>query len=244
MRVCDQRCNTFRRTRAPNHPHPLLHTTLSLRPRGELFQPLVQHPLDCPLRHAQIARAQPLIEPAHALVPQNLLDHRDGPPKERLPARPSELRLVCVELEARLDDPDRVRRGAGRDAGDGRGGEVHPRVLLTVVEGVGDDLLAVAVREEVDGPCGDDADEGGPEALEQRARRLLAVDVPASALRMSIGVACWMMQMEMGRWGRDVPDDMRRLDEVPEQVPADGDGGGAVGLYANVYMLHAEHVRL
>ena len=64
---------------------------------------------------------------------------------------------------------------------------MHPGSLLTVIELVRDDLFAVAVREEVDGPCGDDADEGGPEALEQRARRLFAVDVPASALHMSVG---------------------------------------------------------
>jgi hypothetical protein len=56
---------------------------------------------------------------------------------------------------------------------------VHVRVFLSVVELVGDDLLAVAVREEVYGARGDDADERGSEALEQRARRLVTRDISA-----------------------------------------------------------------
>ena len=243
MRVCNQRRNTFRRARTPNHPHPLLHAALPLSPRRELLQPLIQHPLYRPLRHAQIARAQALIEPAHALVPENLLDRRDGPAEERLRARPTrELGPVRVELEAGLDDPDGVRRGAGCDAGDGGGSEVNPRVLLAVVEGVGDDLLAVAVREEVDGPRGDDADEGGPEALEQRARGLFAVDVPAGTSESAFaqggrGEREW-------EWMWCVPDDVHSLDEMPEQISPDGDDGGAIPLYADPCVLRAEHVRL
>lgn len=47
---------------------------------------------------------------------------------------------------------------------------MHVGVFLSVVELVGDDLFAVAVCEEVYGARWDNADEGGPEALEQRAR--------------------------------------------------------------------------
>ena len=47
---------------------------------------------------------------------------------------------------------------------------MHVGVFLSVVELVGDDLFTVAVCEEVYGARGDNADEGGPEALEQRAR--------------------------------------------------------------------------
>ena len=147
-----------------------------------------------------------------------------------------------VELETGLDDPDGVRRGAGRDACDGGGSEVDPRVLLAVVEGVGDDLLAVAVREEVDGPRGDDADEGGPEALEQRARGLFAVDVPAGTSESAFaqggrGEREW-------EWMWCVPDDVHSLDEMPEQISPDGDDGGAIPLYADPCVLRAEHVRL
>ena len=42
----------------------------------------------------------------------------------------------------------------------------------------------------------------------------------------------------------DVPHDVYGLNKVPEEVPADGEGGGAVGLYADAYVLHAEQVRL
>ena len=47
---------------------------------------------------------------------------------------------------------------------------MHVGVFLSVVELVGDDLFAVAVREEVYGARGDNTDEGGPQALEQRSR--------------------------------------------------------------------------
>ena len=49
---------------------------------------------------------------------------------------------------------------------------------MSVVEVRRDDLFAIAVRKEVDGPRGDDADECWTEALEQRARRLLNIDIP------------------------------------------------------------------
>ena len=55
---------------------------------------------------------------------------------------------------------------------------MYPGRLVSVVEVRRDDLLAIAVRKEVDGSCRDDADECWTEALEQRAGRLLNIDVP------------------------------------------------------------------
>ena len=83
-----------------------------------------------------------------------------------------------IELEAGLDDPDGVRRGARHDTRDGGGGEVDPGVLLAVVEVVGDDLLAVPVGEEDDGPRGYNSDESRTETLEEGARRLFSVYIP------------------------------------------------------------------
>ena len=83
-----------------------------------------------------------------------------------------------VELEAGLDDPDGVRRGARHDTRDSGGREVDPGILLAVVEVVGDDLLAVPVGEEDDRPRGDDADESGAETFEEGARRLFSVYIP------------------------------------------------------------------
>ena len=66
-----------------------------------------------------------------------------------------------VELEAGLDDPDRIGSSTCRDACDGGSGEVNPRVFMAMIKVVGDNLLAVPVGEEVDGPRRDDADESG-----------------------------------------------------------------------------------
>ena len=178
MRICDQRRDALGRACTPDHAQPLLHAALALCPRRQTLEALVQHPLDRALRDAEVARAQALVEAPDARLPEYLPDHRGGPAEEG--ARARELGLVRVELEAGLDDPDRVRRGAGRDAGEGGGGEVHVRVLHAVVEARGDDLLAVAVGEEVDGARGDDADERRAEALEECARGLVQVDVPAA----------------------------------------------------------------
>ena len=47
-----------------------------------------------------------------------------------------------------------------------------------MVEGVCDDLFAVAVREEVDRAGGDSADKCGAETFEEGARRLFSVYIP------------------------------------------------------------------
>ena len=50
-------------------------------------------------------------------------------------------------------------------------------IFLSVVELIGDDMFAIAIGEEVYRARGDDADERGPEALEQRARGLVSRDI-------------------------------------------------------------------
>lgn len=100
-----------------------------------------------------------------------------------------ELPRLLLELQARLDDPDGIRRGAGHDARARGSAEVHPGVLLSVAEVVCDDVLAVAVGEEVDGARGDDPDEGGAEAAEERAEGLFAVDVAGVVESVSQGYA-------------------------------------------------------
>ncbi len=57
---------------------------------------------------------------------------------------------------------------------------MDPGVFLSIVEVLRDDLLAVAVGEEVDGAGGDGADQGRPETFEECSRGLFAVYIPAT----------------------------------------------------------------
>ena len=50
-------------------------------------------------------------------------------------------------------------------------------VFLSVVEMVGNDLLAVAISEKVDRTCGNNANKCRTKTLEQCTRRLVAVDI-------------------------------------------------------------------
>ena len=54
---------------------------------------------------------------------------------------------------------------------------MYIRVFLAVVEGVCDDLFAVAIREEIDRAGGDSADKCGAETFEEGAWRFVLVDV-------------------------------------------------------------------
>ena len=180
MRICDQRRNALGRSRTPNHAHPLLHPTLALRSCCKTFETLIQHPLDRALRHAQITRAEPLVEPLKALFPQDLLDHPNRPAEGR--ARARHFGFVRVELEAGFDDPYGVGRGTGGNARESGSRKVNPGVLCAVVEAGGDNLLAVAVGEKVDGAGGYDADKGGPETLEECAGGFVEVDVTAGVV--------------------------------------------------------------
>ena len=181
MRVGDEARDALGRPGGAQHASPFLQTARSLRGGRQTFEALIQHPLDRALRDAEIARAETLIKPADALLACNLHYRRiDGAPANgRRPRRGLHRRrrrrcccCSCLqvvrggELQARLDDPDRVRRGAGGDARDGGGAEVHVGVFASAVEPVGDDLLSVSVREEVYRARGDDADECGHETLE------------------------------------------------------------------------------
>ena len=155
MRVRDQTGDTFRRSRAPKHTQPLLNPALPLRASRGLLQPFIKNPLNRPLRHTKITRTQPLIKPPNALFPHNLLDHIPTAPQHLLARRL--LMLARRQLQACFDDPYRVRRRPCDDAGDGSGRQVDVRVFLAIVEIVGDDVFAVAVRPEIDGTGGDHA---------------------------------------------------------------------------------------
>ncbi len=78
--------------------------------------------------------------------------------------------MLRAQLKSRLNNPYRIRRGASHDSGARSGAEVHVAVLATVVEGVGDDLLPIAVREKVDRTSGNDANESGTETFKERTR--------------------------------------------------------------------------
>lgn len=88
--------------------------------------------------------------------------------------------LRCCELETRLDDPDRVRCCPCYNAGDCSCNEMNIGVFLSVVKVIGDDLLAITVRVEIDRTRRYDADQGWNEAFKERSWRLVAVYVTES----------------------------------------------------------------
>lgn len=186
MRVSQNGRNQLRPSRRARIPHPahrripprpLLpanHQPL-LPPRQTLLRPLVQHPLQGRLGHAQITRAHALVEPVNALIPQHLLDAVQT--VLVLPRRdPALSREVLVKLQSRLDHPDRVRRRARYHTGyDGRGEVDVCRVVFPIIEPLSQQTFTVAVCKEVDRAGRDDADEVGAETLEQGARAFYLV---------------------------------------------------------------------
>ena len=70
------------------------------------------------------------------------------------------------QLQPRFDNPDRVRRGAGEDACNSCRREMDVGVFLSVIEIIGNNLLAVAVGEKVDRTCGNNANQCWTETLE------------------------------------------------------------------------------
>lgn len=177
VRIGNQTRNTFRCTGAPEHPKPLCHTALPFRARRDLLKVFIKRPLYRPLRNAKIASRQALIESADALLPEYLPDDWDAPRRKAAHIGAGAFRSLSRELHARFDDPNRIRSGASDDAGESSGREVHEGVFAAIVEGVRDDLLAVAVREEVDRTRGDDSDESRPESFEECAGRLEVVNI-------------------------------------------------------------------
>ena len=238
MRVCDQTGDTFRRSRAPEHTQPLLDTALPLRARCDLLQPFIKNPLDRPLRHTKIARTEPLVEPPNALFPHNPLDHVPAAPQHLLRRL---LMLACRQLQAGFDDPYRVRRRPGDDAGDGSGRQVDVRVFLAIVEFVGDDVFAVAVRPEIDGTSGDDAYERWTETFEECAGRFFAVNIPS---RKSVSLC---KERKRGGCLERLPQDVPRLDKIPQETTrswcTDNDAS-TIGHEPNRDGLFAEKTRL
>lgn len=147
---------------------------LSSRQRG--LHLLVQCPLQRRLRNAEVARAHALVQAAQALVAQDLAHAVPRVTILTLHGAAAALRDVLVELQARLDHPDGVGGRRGGDTGNGTGRNMHPRGLLATVPVFRHEALAVTVDEEVDATRGDDADQVGPQTLEQRAPALGAVD--------------------------------------------------------------------
>lgn len=80
-----------------------------------------------------------------------------------------------IKLKTRLDNPDRIRDRSCSNSSNSGSGKMNPRVLLAVIEATRDDLLSVAVGEEVDRACGDDADKGWTKTLEKGPGRLFAI---------------------------------------------------------------------
>jgi hypothetical protein len=182
MRVRDQARDALGRAGRAEHARPFERAAAALGGLRELLEALVQRPLDHALGHAKEARAQPLVEPAHARLGRDRADHAQAAADA---AHGGRARAPLFELQPRLHDPDRVRAGRSDDAGDGGRGEVHERGLAPAVEVLRDQLLAVPVREEVDASRGDDADERGAEALEEGSWGLVSVDVAARASERS-----------------------------------------------------------
>jgi len=85
--------------------------------------------------------------------------------------------LRRCELKTRLDDPDRVRCRPGYNSGDCSCNKMNVGVFLSVIEMIGDYLLAVTVRVEIYRTCGYDANQGWAKPLEERSWRLVAVYV-------------------------------------------------------------------
>jgi hypothetical protein len=141
MRIGDEACNALGRPSGAQHAGPFLQAACSIRRGAQTLEALIQHPLYRALGDAEIARAEALVKPADALLARNLPYRRDAPAEHR--PRPwrgagggeqPDWSFRGGELQARLDDPDRIRRRAGGDTRDGSGAEVHVWVFLSVVE--------------------------------------------------------------------------------------------------------------
>jgi hypothetical protein len=96
---------------------------------------------------------------------------------------------------------------------------VHIRIFFPVVELVGDDLFAVAVREEVYRACRDDADEGGSEASEQRKFRFVSCNISEYVFLKEVVISTSVKRTVVNR-NTTQPHDMRRLDKMMPQEPS------------------------
>lgn len=73
--------------------------------------------------------------------------------------------MVLIELEPRLDDPYGIRDRACDYAGVRSSKQMDPGGVLSVVEVLTNESLAVAVGVEVNGPCWDYTGEIGPQTF-------------------------------------------------------------------------------
>ena len=119
------------------------------------------------------------------------------------------------ELQPRFDDPDGIRCSTRGDPCNGGCSEMDVGVFLSVVETVGDDSLAVAVGEKVDGTSGNNADECWTESLEQCTRRLVTVDVAIFFKKKKSENQC-LNEVRKGRLY--APKNVTRLYEIPQQT--------------------------
>src|SRR6266511_2421713 len=84
MWICYQTSHHLCCSCASKHTCPLSNSTsLTLRLRTELLQPLVQNPLNRALCNSQITRTETLIKSFDTSFPHNLLDTSPTPSKER-----------------------------------------------------------------------------------------------------------------------------------------------------------------
>jgi hypothetical protein len=88
--------------------------------------------------------------------------------------------LRRCELKTCLDDPDRVRCCPGYNTSNCSCSKMDIGVFLSVIEVIGDDLLAVTVRVEIYRTRGYDADQGWAKSFKERSWRLIAVYVTGS----------------------------------------------------------------
>ena len=63
---------------------------------------------------------------------------------------------------------------------------MHHGSLFAVIEALGEDSLAIAVRVEIDGSSRDDANKRRSESLEQRLRAFFRGDLPVKHLSSSV----------------------------------------------------------
>ena len=169
MRIGNKTCDALGRPGGGQHACPFPQAACPIRRGGQTLKALIQHPLYRALSDAEIARAEALVKAADTFLSRNLPYRRHAPAKERPwrggGGRCDSRSVRGRELQARLDDPDRIRRRAGGDARDGGSAEVDVGVFLAGVESVGDDLLSVAIREEIYRARGNDSHQSGHETL-------------------------------------------------------------------------------
>lgn len=136
------------------------------------LQRLVDHEVDHRLADAKVAGRDALVEAQQAGLPVY--------PADAVAHRHFVLGIV-VQLQARLDEPDRIRGGGGGESRTGGGQQMHDRrvggKLLLIVE----ECLSLRVRTKVDRPRGCDTDDVGTETFEEGSGAL-RLDDQAQAL--------------------------------------------------------------